>query len=29
MVLRCVEHFHHHLGQIIYLAKEHARQRSR
>jgi hypothetical protein len=29
MVLRCVEHFHHHLGQIIYLAREHARQRVR
>jgi len=29
MVLRCVEHFHHHLGQMIYLVKEHARQRSR
>ncbi len=27
MVLRCVEHFNHHLGQMIYLAKEHARQR--
>ena len=27
MVLRCVEHFHHHVGQMIYLAKEHARQR--
>ena len=29
MVLRCVEHFHHHVGQMIYLAKEHARQRPR
>jgi hypothetical protein len=28
MVLRCVEHFHHHLGQMIYLTKEHARQRA-
>ena len=27
MVLHCASHFHHHLGQIIYLAKEHARRR--
>ena len=27
MVLRCVEHFHHHVGQMIYLAKEHAGKR--
>ena len=26
MLLRVVTHFHHHLGQMIYLAKEHARQ---
>lgn len=25
--LRCTHHFHHHLGQIIYLAKEHAVRR--
>jgi hypothetical protein len=24
-VLRCAEHFFHHLGQVIYLAREHAR----
>jgi hypothetical protein len=24
--LTCATHFHHHLGQVIYLAKEHARQ---
>ena len=27
IILRCAAHFHHHLGQIIYLVKEHARQR--
>lgn len=27
MVLRCAEHFFHHLGQIIYLKKEHERVR--
>jgi hypothetical protein len=27
MVLRCAEHFHHHVGQMIYLVKEHARRR--
>jgi hypothetical protein len=27
MVLRCVEHFFHHIGQIIYLVKEHQRAR--
>lgn len=27
MVLRCVEHFHHHVGQMTYLVREHARQR--
>jgi hypothetical protein len=27
IVLRCTHHFHHHLGQIVYLAKEHARNR--
>jgi hypothetical protein len=27
MVLRCAEHFFHHLGQIIYLTKEHERAR--
>lgn len=27
IVLRCTHHFHHHLGQIIYLVREHARQR--
>jgi catechol 2,3-dioxygenase-like lactoylglutathione lyase family enzyme/uncharacterized damage-inducible protein DinB len=26
MLLRVVTHFHHHVGQMIYLAKEHARQ---
>ena len=26
IVLRCAQHFHHHLGQMIYLAKEHQRQ---
>jgi hypothetical protein len=26
--LRCAVHFHHHVGQMIYLAEEHARQRS-
>ena len=25
IVLRCAQHFHHHLGQIIYLVKEHTR----
>ena len=25
IVLRCAQHFHHHLGQMIYLAKEHQR----
>lgn len=29
IVLRCTHHFHHHLGQIIYLAKEHAARRGR
>jgi hypothetical protein len=27
MVLRCVEHFFHHVGQAIYLVKEHQRRR--
>jgi hypothetical protein len=27
-VLRCSEHFFHHVGQAIYLAREHARRRS-
>jgi hypothetical protein len=26
--LRCAEHFFHHLGQVVYLVKEHARQRA-
>jgi len=26
--LRCAEHFFHHLGQVIYLGKEHARRRA-
>jgi catechol 2,3-dioxygenase-like lactoylglutathione lyase family enzyme/uncharacterized damage-inducible protein DinB len=26
MLLRVASHFHHHVGQMIYLAKEHARQ---
>ena len=26
-LLRCAEHFFHHLGQVIYLVKEHARRR--
>jgi catechol 2,3-dioxygenase-like lactoylglutathione lyase family enzyme len=26
MLLRAAAHFHHHVGQMIYLAKEHARQ---
>ncbi|MGE0444683.1 MAG: DinB family protein [Vicinamibacterales bacterium] len=25
IVLRCAQHFHHHLGQIIYIVKEHTR----
>lgn len=25
ILLRCAAHFHHHLGQMIYLAKEHAK----
>jgi len=25
VVLRCAEHFHHHLGQMIYLVKAHTR----
>ena len=25
IVLRCAQHFHHHLGQIIYLVKEHTK----
>ena len=29
MVLRCAEHFFHHLGQVIYLVKEHTRRRAR
>ena len=28
MLLRVATHFHHHVGQMIYLAKEHARQGS-
>ena len=24
IVLRCAHHFHHHLGQILYIAREHA-----
>lgn len=28
ILLRCAAHFHHHLGQIIYLVKEHARQQA-
>jgi catechol 2,3-dioxygenase-like lactoylglutathione lyase family enzyme/uncharacterized damage-inducible protein DinB len=28
MLLRAAAHFHHHVGQMIYLAKEHARQSS-
>jgi hypothetical protein len=28
VVLRCTHHFHHHLGQIIYLAKAHAVRRA-
>ena len=28
IVLRCAEHFFHHLGQMIYLAKEHERRRT-
>jgi uncharacterized damage-inducible protein DinB len=27
IVLRCAAHFHHHVGQIIYLVREHARRR--
>lgn len=27
MFLRCAHHFHHHLGQILYLVKEHAVRR--
>ncbi|MEQ1758803.1 MAG: DinB family protein [Vicinamibacterales bacterium] len=27
IVLRCTHHFHHHLGQMVYLAKEHAVRR--
>lgn len=27
IVLRCTHHFHHHLGQIIYLVKAHATKR--
>ena len=27
IVLRCLAHFFHHLGQIIYLVKEHTRRR--
>ncbi len=27
MVLRCTHHFHHHLGQIIYLVREHVSRR--
>lgn len=26
MLLRCAAHFHHHLGQMIYLVKEHSKQ---
>jgi Protein of unknown function (DUF664) len=29
MVLRCTHHFHHHLGQIIYLVREHVERRPR
>jgi uncharacterized damage-inducible protein DinB len=28
IVTRCLAHLHHHVGQIIYLAKEHERRRS-
>jgi uncharacterized damage-inducible protein DinB len=28
IVTRCLAHLHHHVGQIIYLAKEHERQRA-
>lgn len=27
IVIRCTHHFHHHLGQIIYLVKEHGLRR--
>ena len=26
IVLRCAAHFHHHLGQVIYLVREHVRR---
>lgn len=29
MMFRCAHHFHHHLGQIIYLSREFAERRSR
>jgi hypothetical protein len=29
IVLRCTHHFHHHLGQVIYLAREHAARQQR
>ena len=29
MVLRCIEHFFHHVGQVIYLVKEHERRSPR
>jgi uncharacterized damage-inducible protein DinB len=29
IVLRCAHHFHHHLGQILYIAREHAVKRGR
>lgn len=28
LFLRCAVHFHHHIGQMIYLKQEHLRQRS-
>lgn len=28
IILRCAAHFHHHIGQMIYLQKEYARQAS-
>lgn len=28
IVLRCAQHLHHHLGQILYLVNEHKRQRA-
>ncbi len=29
IILRCAHHFHHHLGQVIYLSREHAVRRRR